>query len=186
MLQPVNDCYLSPKPRRDEVSVTRPNTCSARAEMKLCEIPDSFHSLYCTLSSLRSMRHATLLAHHALRYALRATERPLRSPRHRAPAPLSRPQGARLDLSATTRPLRSPRHSAPVTLIAQQRARYAPCAIARYVPLLALLFAAIRASAFLNAILRDAAHLSYSTNDKLSRPIQCSTQRSHSARIALA
>ena len=83
--RPVNDCYLSPKPRRDDVPVTRPNTFSALTEMKHCEVPDSFHSLlYPILRSRRHsapahgamLRHATLIALH------RAT---LRSLRYHAP-----------------------------------------------------------------------------------------------------
>ena len=124
--RPVNDCYLSPKPRRDDVPVTRPNTFSALTEMKHCEVPDSFHSLStlsyaacaacATLCSPRSLRHATLhplSAPQRARSAFRATARPLRFPRHSAPAPLSAPCCATL---------RSLRYTAPC---------YAPCATMR-------------------------------------------------------
>ena len=111
MLQPVNDSYLSPKPRRDDVPVTRPNTFTALPEMKHCEVPDSFHSLS-TLSYAACAPCATL---HTIRF-----------PRHSAPASLSVPQRAHSAFRATARPLRFPRHSAPARsapLTAPQRAR---------------------------------------------------------------
>ena len=53
MLQPVNDCYWSPKPRRDDVPVTSAPRHVALPELKHCEVPDSFRSLYCIHTTLR-------------------------------------------------------------------------------------------------------------------------------------
>ena len=93
MLQPVNDCYLSPKPRRDDVPVTRPITFSALPEMKHCEVPDSFHSLS-TLFYAACAPCATLHS--------------IRSPRHSAPAPLTAPSCATLRSLRYTAPRYAP------------------------------------------------------------------------------
>ena len=59
MLQPVNDCYWSPKPQRDDVPVTSASRHVALPELKHCEVPDSVLSIVSTLY-YASLRHAAL------------------------------------------------------------------------------------------------------------------------------
>ena len=49
MLQSVNDCNWSPKPRRDDVPVTSAPRHVALPELKHCEVPDSVLSIVSTL-----------------------------------------------------------------------------------------------------------------------------------------
>ena len=81
MLQPVNDCYWSPKPRRDDVPITSTPRHVALPELKHCKVSDSVLSIVSTLhyASLRlavlcSAIRATL---HSSHYStlLRATPR---------------------------------------------------------------------------------------------------------------
>ena len=74
MLQPVNDCYWSPKPRRDDVPVTSAPRHVALPELKHSEVPDS------ALSILFIPHYASL--HYAALY--RAIHGTLRSSRYSA------------------------------------------------------------------------------------------------------
>ena len=61
MLQPVNDCYWSLKPRRDDVPVTSAPRHVALPELKHCEVPDSVLSIVSTLHY--ASLHLAVLCH---------------------------------------------------------------------------------------------------------------------------
>ena len=81
MLQPVNDCYWSPKPRRDDVPRTSAPRHVTLPELKYCEVPDSVLSFVSTLHyaslHLAVLCRAIRATLHSSRYSalLRATPR---------------------------------------------------------------------------------------------------------------